>query len=218
MFEAIVSKNFEELQRLGRHFAQIKSKAAALLCLDHLFTASSLLQELTMHATASLELFLAYASLLRDFALISDPYDDHLMQKLFAFKPSKDGSSFLRKGPSGTRMIFRETLTSLFDRSLRQCLRRVVLRENDMFFATKVVSPCLIALVGACSESACHKSHVNKAILNRDWYNKQMRVYMQQVLILHTLDSFDQESKQHRCVTESTDGAKKLTAFSQSIA
>jgi len=220
----------EELQRLGYHFVQIGNKVAALLCLDHIFATDPPLQGQTMDAlTTSLEIFFVYANLLRDFASLSDPCGSHLVQKLFALDCSKDGKFSITAGTflhpemapsSDTQTVSRRKLVGLFKRSLCEHLRRVVLRENKAFLATQSISPCLAALVTTSNESNCHRSHVNKAILNLDWYNTKIRVHLQQVLIfqtLHPIEPGSEETAQQMYVRPYLHRTIKLTVSWQTL-
>lgn len=213
MFKAIISGDSQKLQYLGRKFDQAGDKPAALLCLDHVFAASSRLeelQELAIHALApSLEIFLIYANLLRDIAFLPDPCNKLLVQKLFAFQAVREDrflitmGSFLHReaapSPEGRDKIStmtRKQLVGVFKRALCERLKRIVLLEHDFFLETKSIHPCLAALVGVCNGLDCIGSHVDKAVLNPDWYNTLIRIHLQQVLILQTLHSVEPRSVQ----------------------
>jgi hypothetical protein len=202
MFEAICSKDSEELRRLGCLFNQSGNKPAAFLCLDHVFVAGSQFQGLTVHTLSTcLEVFSTYAELLHYYAFLPDPCNNDMVQKLFAFKVSGGGKFSITTGTFIHREIggsdkTRKNLMVVLQRFLRERFRRVVLQENGAFLATKSISPCLAALAGTCIKLDCNGSHVDKDILSQDWYNTLVRVHLQQVMILHMVDQIETGSEQ----------------------
>ena len=121
--------------------------------------------------------------------------DDKLSITTGTFLHREAGLSF--GGRDKSRTIPRVKLVEAFKRALCERLQRVVVQEYDVLLAAaKSISPCLAALVSACNDLDCPGSHVDKAILDPDWYNTLIRVYLQQVLILQTLHSVEPRSEQ----------------------
>jgi len=93
MFQAIVSMDLSRLLQLGRNFCLERTNpAAAILCLDHVFSVSHQATSLTgKQATSNLPAFFNYARLLKKMALSPDASKDLAIQKLLGIQPSSNG-------------------------------------------------------------------------------------------------------------------------------
>jgi hypothetical protein len=219
MFQAIILGKSGRLQQLGRIFHQDHNKAAALLCLDHIFATPPHIQEATIQHTISLlAMFITYTRLLHDIANLVEPCNDLLVQKLFAFQVSREdmfsvfpGASLYREVDNqqeppfhekdGKRSVSRRDLSRILKNYLAERLRSRIMEENDICRRAKVFSPCLNALLGTCTRTECPRDHVDPAILNPDWYNLRVRIHLQQILVfqnLHFVNLGTERGKQRR--------------------
>jgi len=211
MFKAIISGASAELRQLGDTFLLAKNYPAALLCLDHHFINPPRIQVMNGHQVADiLGVFLAYARLLHDMAVESDPCSSPSIQKLFGFRSQTENVILI---PEGTFLhlildrcqhtVLRSTvdgvlvsnrgLSRIFRQSLCDHLRHRVQEENVMCHKARTFSPCLtFAVFGNCNRPngvECPQEHSTSSYLNPDSYNVRIRIHLQQVLIFQTLFS-----------------------------
>jgi hypothetical protein len=207
MFQAIMSGDQTQLRKLGKGFASEKP-FAALLCLDHVFQEIPRFQVSDSPQIAEvLTVFTTYIRLLRDTALNPDPCHDSAVQKLFGFRhltendfllPTdtflhrnmlKRGLRPLRWNDEGATISGRD-LSRLFSDCLWERLRDRVLQEDDVCRRAKAFSPCLsYAASGYCNRPECPQMHVDVTSLQPQWFNMQVRIHLQQIVIFHSLHS-----------------------------
>ncbi|KII86508.1 hypothetical protein PLICRDRAFT_44106 [Plicaturopsis crispa FD-325 SS-3] len=210
LFRAVVAKEANHLEELARNFYHVYNKpAAALLCLDHVFVNPPriLAEALARDVSRQLEMFLIYATLLRDFYSHSDPANNGIVQRLFGFTASTTTAHELRIR-TGTFLhgliassryamtrqneedvfISDVNFTPIFKRELGRRLRVKVFGENEACRRAQAFSPCVSwAASGYCNRPGCPQAHVNATALDQDWYNSRVHIHLQQILIFHTL-------------------------------
>jgi hypothetical protein len=216
MFHAIISGNSDRLQQLGLIFHKNQNKAAALLCLDHIFDTPPHIQGATIqHTISSLAMFYTYVRLLHNIANLVEPCHDPLVQKLFAFQVSREDMFEIFRSASlhrevddkqerlfhekdGKRSVSRGDLSHILKFYLGERLQSRIMEENDICRRAKVFSPCLNALLGTCARVDCPRDHVDPAILNPDWYNLRVRIHLQQILIFQNLHFVNLRTERQR--------------------
>lgn len=206
MFQAIIAKNGQQLEKLGRLFYH-SNKPASLLCLDHIFSTPFELYGSSIQEKANyLDMFFAYAKLLHDVAFIQDPCGKRLVQKLFSVQSLREDTfalpcgTFLYSavaeqrvlyfGGKGQRTVSNADLTRAFRSSLSERMRRRVMEENEVFRDAEFLSPCFNFLTGSCHRRDCSRAHVAGATVTA-WYNTRVRMHLQQILIFQTLHCID---------------------------
>lgn len=218
MFRAIMSEDSTQLQELGLKFHLENNKSAALLCLDRIFFTPPQIQGATIQETVtSLEMFFAYASLLRQIICLPDPCAPCLVQKLLAFESSKEDEfsippgtflydqstlqhAYSTEGEEGTLLISRRELSRVIKRALSERLRSRVMLENEICLRAKAFSPCLHALLGTCPRPECPRDHADPSVSKLDWYNHRVRIHLQQMQILQTINLGSDRARQQRYV------------------
>jgi hypothetical protein len=191
---------------LGVKFEATNS-AAALLCLDHCYTHPPKIQVLQVEDVAEeLQAFSCYVKLLNTFTW-ADPGNQPVVEKLFGYIRQGENNFLIPDGtflhsalrrlnhPAFQRSIEENIvltgskLGDLYHRTLKERLRIRVLQENEMCTRTRAFSPCLVYSVfdGICNRVDCPHEHVPAAAISRQQYNSRVRIHLQQILILHTV-------------------------------
>lgn len=209
MFSAIIAKKSQKLQRLGLSFYHSDNKPAALLCLDHVFNNPLKFDGPTLDEKAiSLEVFYAYAQLLRDVAFVQDPCDRPFVQKLFAIQPLREDSFALPVGTflydavaeQGALLLSSNTeqrtvpstgLSKVLKATLSDRVRTRVMDETEAFMRARFVSPCLYFLANSCHRTECTRAHVGVHALDPAWYNTRVRIHLQQIMVFQILHCVD---------------------------
>lgn len=206
MFEAIKAGDLKLLRTLSKQFVSRGDKVSAVLCLDHYFQSFP-----NLHNFTSLELsellhdFLGYCRSLESLIVTPNPCNSLLIQKLFRIYPSSDNilwlpnATFLHNKLLETRanlvgsdeegiLISEWELTRRFKEFLINRLLHVVKLENDSCHCASAFNPCLPYIVNRqCNRPQCPRQHIETTSLTRSWYNLQVRIHLQQILILQTL-------------------------------
>lgn len=207
MFEAIQAGDLKVLRTLSKQFGSRGDKASAVLCLDHYFQSFPNLRNLTsLELSDLLHDFLVYCQSLEALVLIQNPCNSIRIQKLFQIYPSSDNilllpiGTFLHNQLIGSRAKLLRSdeegiLISEWEltRKLRGCLTdrllHIVKIENDAcHYDASAFHPCLPYIVNRqCNRPQCPRQHIEATSLTRSWYNLQVRIHLQQILIFHTL-------------------------------
>ena len=206
MFQAIRCSNHAGLRALAKTFLRTKNDPAALLCLDHTFSARSSLQVLPLsEVQASLTLYLDYVCLLNGFRRDESFTNDSNHQRIFGFRVLRENRWLVPK-----HTILHGKLASIFG-STRQSadgcsfdeLRRGIIavlesRIRDRTVAQNKVCcrvlglpPCLRLLVwGECNipsgQGECAFQHIKAKQLSVDWYCTRLRLILLQIQILES--------------------------------
>ncbi|KAG7086906.1 hypothetical protein E1B28_002824 [Marasmius oreades] len=206
MFRAIFENQKSPLERLGLAFHKKKQHHSALLCLDQRFTHFPNIQVMNaVEITPVLKLFTTYASLLSDIASRSDacslPEVQHLFnfkmttQNVFLLAPGSYLHSAVLNGPTriisssdeGISVTYADLLHCLHH-ELKFRARSRILEENlACWNAQAFIPPCLAhTILGLCNRMDCRRPHIEKGDLTPERYNAQIRIYLQQFLILRS--------------------------------
>ncbi|KAL0065389.1 hypothetical protein AAF712_007595 [Marasmius tenuissimus] len=204
MFRAVLGNDGPALERLSRSFAQKDKRTAALLCLDHQFAHFPNIQVMsTTEISPVLDLFAIYIRLLTEIA--SSPTSCSLagVQRLFTFKMTTQNVFLLTSGSylhsavmSGRTRILSSSeegvlinyadLLGCLQHTLKFRIRSRILEENmACYHAQAFSSPCLASTVlGSCTRSDCSRNHLAQKDMTPEWYNAQVRIFLQHFLIL----------------------------------
>ncbi|KIM48469.1 hypothetical protein M413DRAFT_440213 [Hebeloma cylindrosporum] len=207
MFKAITSSDSKGLRSLGKKFASKGELISALICYDHYF--SDLPNMSRMSVTDISELladFLAYCGFLLHIANAQDPCKDPGIQKLFNIVPSTDNTFFLRTSTylherilASRTPLARENEQGVFV-SESELARKInynmvadltakVKAENDACRRAQVFNPCIPFITNFCNRRDCPRHHIPSVSLTREWYNLQVRIHLQQILVIQALPS-----------------------------
>ena len=220
MFQAVASYDLIQLRALGQKFASRKEVMSALLCFDHYF--QNFPRIIVMEAaeiSTILADFLSYCSMLREVAISPDPCNNPDIQKLFGFQASTENIFLLPEGTylhqsflalrATIRVSEQGALVTEWDLSqkFKDCLfTRIsnrIKEENDICRRTQAFTPCLPFVINdVCNRLQCPRQHIHYTSCTPAWYNVQVRIHLQQILIFHNLHSvqFDMQERhrQHR--------------------
>jgi hypothetical protein len=208
MFQAIMKGDIPRLRQTGEKFYQAGNTVAALLCFDHVFkTVPRMIVAKSKEMAGTLEIFSAYVRLLRDTALHPDPCNTPSIQKLLGFRAvterdfllptgsflyrylSDYGNAAFRSSDDGA-VVSTVALARMFRECLCDRLRHRVLQEDDMCRRAEAFSPCLgFGVYSVCNRPECPQVHVDTWSITPDWFNLRIRIHLQQILIIQTLQS-----------------------------
>lgn len=214
MFEHIVRGQTLELLQLGeRLLSAHDDSAAALLCLEHVFTKPvKILSAGASEAVSILRAFLVYCREMQRIGLELHPGQDDSLGRLFGFK-AVDGAENIYELASGTflhtyqcRRLGSATpsdtsrpfvlndweLKSLLRTALWERLRQRVNDENFLCSKAPAIFPCpTLALFGTCYSNNCSRGHQSHAVMNIEAYHLRVRLIFQQILIYQTIVSLE---------------------------
>jgi hypothetical protein len=209
MFEAIKVGDLKLLRTLGKKMASRGDRVSAVLCFDHYFQSFPNLRNWTsLDISELLHDFLTYCRYLENLILTLNPCNRIPIQKLFRICPSSDkiflvpNATFLHRkltaSPSRVNFVRSDEegiliseweLTHKFKGYLMDHLLQIVKTENDFcHYDAPAFYPCLPYIVNRqCNRVQCPRQHIEATSLTRSWYNLQVRIHLQQILIFHTL-------------------------------
>lgn len=206
MFEAMKAGDLKILRTLSKQFSSRGDRVSALLCLDYYFQSFPNLRNLTsLQLSELLHDFLVYCQSLESLILTPNPCNSIRIQKLFQIYPSSDNilllpnATFLHSNLIDTRvnlvrsdeagiLISEWELTRKFKECLSSRLLDIVKVENDSCHYAPAFNPCLIYTINRqCNRVQCPRQHIEANSLTRSWYNLQIRIHLQQILIFQTL-------------------------------
>lgn len=205
MFRAIFADNVPTLSELGHEFLENESLAAAVLCLDQVYSHLYALEGLDLVEIATrFRSFLDFARALQRLTCQPDPCNHNAIQRLLAFKPTngelfavgKQGHLFTLCNTKSTPsmqstadglLILRWELEPLVQKTLRERLEGHVWEQNEICHTLRCLQPCLLyAVHKSCPKKECHQYHVEDehVVLT---YNMLVRIHLIQIMIFHTL-------------------------------
>ncbi|TFK22063.1 hypothetical protein FA15DRAFT_623047 [Coprinopsis marcescibilis] len=208
MFQNIKTLDLKALRLLGHQFLKRKETAQALLCFDHCFGSQNLNTFANLKNSQVCQIladFLAYCTVLRMVASSLD-LENSSTQRLFGFHGADAENMY--HVPRGTRLyelldqgrrlvlhheedspilsgqVIQETLKNELWRRMAKRIRH----ENDLCRRSNLFTPCLPFIINSeCRLINCFRQHIPWQELDEDWFNSQVRMYLQQVMIFHTL-------------------------------
>ena len=207
MFEAIRSTDRERLSTLAKTFIGTGEDAAALLCLDYVFSSPLELQGLPLdEIEPSLTLYFEYVRLLNKLRRDGSLDQDSTLQRLFRFQVLEENRF---KAPRYTTLHGKltERSASIIKIASGYTCGPVELQQGiDQLISSKIsdrteihdgacrnvhgFSPCLRLLVGGKCDSSrrrepCALQHVQVEQLTVDWYHARLRLILLQFKILN---------------------------------
>ena len=207
MFEAIKAGDLKLLRTLSKQFTSRGDRVSAVLCLDHYFQSFPNIRNWTsLEISELLHDFLVYCRSLEGLISTPSPCNRTPIQKLFRICPSSDNiflirnATFLHSKLVASRvnlvrsdeegiLISEWELTHKFKDCLMDHLLHIVTIENDScHYDASAFYPCLPYIVNRqCTRKQCPRQHLEATSLTRSWYNLQVKIHLQQILIFHTL-------------------------------
>ncbi|KAG2023736.1 hypothetical protein CC2G_001355 [Coprinopsis cinerea AmutBmut pab1-1] len=219
MFRNIKDKNLGALRQLGIQFLKRNEKVPALVCFDYCFMALPVFSGLSnAKISVILDDFMVYCRLMREVASNLN-LDSPGIQRLFALTPAASENmfhvprgtwvyhrlkaishkEFLPQHDEESPIISRQTIVEILKFLLWSRLVKRILEENELCQRTKAFSPCLPFIMNEeCHLQNCHRQHIDYKDLTQEWYTAQIRMYLQQILIFHTLFCIPFELVGHR--------------------
>jgi hypothetical protein len=205
MFEAIAVSDRARLRQLAQKFLlQAGNKPASLLSLDHICDSPPSIQKASYTDVASvLSTFLGYSRLLRELGAGNTVQcNQRGIQRLFGFREADDGAFFV---PSYTYLYDRITklrvptlldsdagynisntrLCSIIETIMGDRLRIRISGLDETLRKCAAFSICMNHVTIGCRTGDCVRQH--PAALDRTWYNGQVRLHLQHILILQAL-------------------------------
>lgn len=170
-----------------------------------------------MSATEISELlvdFLAYCRLLQSIANLQDPCKNPGIQKLFNIVPSTDNTFFLcdstylheRTLDSRTPLV-RTNEQGVFVSELElsrkinyhiiELLTAKIRTQNDACRRAQAFNPCISFITNFCGRRECPRHHILPVSLTREWYNLQVRIHLQQILVIQVLPTSPHDKLVH---------------------
>ncbi|KAG2085197.1 uncharacterized protein F5147DRAFT_794237 [Suillus discolor] len=210
MFQNILRGNHEPLRNLALNFDKQNNKAAALICLDHIFSRTTDIQAFTVDEMQQfLQQFHAYARLLYLTLTFPDPMGHRGIQRLFSIvrlsgdqflipdgtflhnnlMEDRQGITWVSEHSSGYTAS-RRVVTQLLQQSIRKILKDKISEIDVMCCKSPVFSQCLQFLIsGVCRRDNCPQEHVAVSRLDRQHYNNRVAIHIWQILILQFMYS-----------------------------
>ncbi|KAI6022557.1 hypothetical protein EDC04DRAFT_2936725 [Pisolithus marmoratus] len=205
MFQAVAAEELDRatLEALAQSFIERKEKAAALWCLNHVY--SRLPRPQLLSATLDdfalfLEKFYTYSYLLYIVASHNDPVGEPGIRRLFGITRLSDdqyavqpGSFILTTSSTESNNNDARTnasythaqITNTLKERVRIYLRSRVNAETWLCHHAKVFSLCLSYVSnGFCNYAGCKQQHVSLSSLDTMQYNARVGIHLQQMRIL----------------------------------
>ncbi|KIN94542.1 hypothetical protein M404DRAFT_380086 [Pisolithus tinctorius Marx 270] len=207
------------LETLAESFIEQKDNAAALWCLNHVFSRLPPVEELVKleDFTLFLRKFYTYSHLLYTVASHNDPVGGHGIRKLFAITQLSDdqydvqAGSFILATPSAVSTSNDEQtnaspythgqITNALKDRVRSYLRHQVDTETRLCYSAKIFSQCLLySVIGSCKYGKCKQQHVSLSSLDSTQYNARVGIHLQQMRILQLVYSAFPEMREQDSV------------------
>ncbi|KAJ2926880.1 hypothetical protein H1R20_g10209, partial [Candolleomyces eurysporus] len=193
-------------RRLAYRFLGRGDKHQTVLCFDHYFiNFPSTLEITNADMVTILEDFGQYCRSFRDLILCLDVTDEDT-QRLFNFRPVPIGNAYrvrtktwlceqITDASTKLQVLERDDefitvsnneLQHFLQAVLWQRLEQRILNENSLCHRIQVFTPCLPFVMNReCHRANCPRHHVNYQELTQDWFNRQIRIHLLQILIYH---------------------------------
>lgn len=204
MFEAIRTSNKKVLRDLGRKFILKSLPIPAILCFNHYFAAIPVMYAMSQSEISDiLRDFFAYCNLLQHLVYTASPCSNPQICKLFSILTRQEGTFLL---PTATylniRILETRSRTSLWgsndegiiisegelSRRLREFisgwLREQVYKQNNECQRAQAFNTCTLFTVKYCTREKCSDRHIAAEALTSNWFNLQVKIHLQQLLIV----------------------------------
>lgn len=213
----IVDPDLVQLRRLAFGFYIRRNSAAALICLDHVFSSHPTLHKATLVETeALLSLYLTYVRLLVQFWRDDRFSEGSNHQKVFGFEVQQEDhylvpkNTFIYGKVSAARGMLEDPPAEYS--CSREELSRVILRaivahiasrtkvQERACYGTRGFSPCLNTLIkGNCTKETCPFQHIQPDSITVEWFHARLRFLFLEFQILRLAQIFDKKIMQ--CVS-----------------
>ncbi|KAK7034640.1 hypothetical protein VNI00_012282 [Paramarasmius palmivorus] len=214
MFKAILGKESTTLRDLGLAFHKASQRSAALLCLDHCFIHFPAIKiSSPSEITPILESFAIYTELLGDLAVKPDACNLSGVQRLLNLKMTTQNIFYIPSGSFLHTQVMRgrtriqsstEDGITVSNADLSACLQgtfkfrlreRIVTEDTACQQAKAFIAPCIsFTVLGRCNRD-CRRLHIEKNAMTIEWYNAQVRIYLQQILIVNSFPTLEGEGR-----------------------
>jgi len=213
----VVEPDFVQLRRLAFRFLRRTNKAAALMCLDHLFSRPPSLHKTTLMETESLlSLYLTYVRLLdqvwRDerlsegsdcqkiFALEVQQKDHYLVPKNTFLHGKVSAARGILDDPQPEHICSHEELRRIVSDAILARMKNRVTMQERACRGTRGFSPCLNTLIRKnCFNENCQFHHIPPDEITLDWFHARLRFLFLEFQILRLAQHFDKGTMQ--CVS-----------------
>ena len=199
-----------QLRRLAFKFSLGRTnKAAALVCLDHLFHRAPSFQKVTLVETESLlSRYLTYVRLLDQLWRDNEFSEGSNSQKIFAYEIQQGdhylvpSNTFLHEKVSTARGILddppleyicsREELGRTISTAILDHIKIRVEIQERACRGTRGFSPCLNIFFGRnCYNESCQFQHTSPNEITLDWFHARLRFLFLEFQILRLAQLFD---------------------------
>jgi len=210
-----VDPDIVQLRRLAFSFLRRSNSAAALVCLDHVFSLPPGLRKATLVETESLlSLYLTYIRLLDQLWRDCQLSEGSDRQKLFAFDVRREGryivpkNTFIHGKVSAARRILNdppqeyvcshEELGRITSNAILAHIKTRVEKQERACRETRGFSPCLSTLIkGNCFNETCPFQHIQPDAITVDWFHARLRFLFLEFQILRLAQLFDKGVMQY---------------------
>ncbi|KAI6046365.1 hypothetical protein EDC04DRAFT_2598161 [Pisolithus marmoratus] len=222
MFQTAAAKELDRitLEMLAETFIEQKENAAALWCLNHVFSSLPELLSATLDEFALfLRKFYTYSHLFYTVASHNDPVGGRGIRKLFGITQLSDdqyviqAGSFILTTPSAVSTSDGELtnalsythgqITNALKERVRLHLRGRVDAETRLCHNSRVFSQCLLHITNSsCKNAKCEQQHVPLSSLDSAQYNARVGLHLQQMRILQLVYSAFPETRECKSIKE----------------
>ncbi|KAF8624782.1 hypothetical protein AX15_005672 [Amanita polypyramis BW_CC] len=209
MFHAIFTDDCTALRQLGGELFNMGNIAASALCFERLYNGrlpsfhTMSLRELA----ESLQVFWMYVRSMSTLAFQTDPRNSSAALQLFSLEIQEQNLFFVPKDTffhvylvenkscdarwtEEGAIVTGERLVELYQGSLKEYLKRLLLEENESCLKSGALYPCIHFVVKRnCKRGDCTRDHKELPNYDASWYNGRIHVHLVQIGILQTLTS-----------------------------
>ena len=213
-----VDPDIVQLRRLAFNFLRRSNSAAALVCLDHVFSRAPSLRKATLMETESLlSLYLTYVRQLDQLWRDCRLSEGSNRQKVFAFDMQQEDrylvpkNTFIHGKVSAARGIVNdpppeyvcshEELGRITSNAILRHIESRVKTQEYACHETRGFSPCLYTLIGRiCSNEHCPFQHIQPNAITSEWFHARLRFLLLEFQILRLAQLFDKRVMQYVCI------------------
>ena len=210
-----VEPDFVRLRRLAFSFLTRTNSAAALVCLDHVFSRAPSFHGATLVETESLlSLYLTYIRLLDQLWRDGRLSEGSNCQKIFVFEVQQGDrymvpkNTFLHGKVSAARgmptdpppeyICSHEELSRITSNAILGRIKSRVAIQEHACRGTRGFSPCLNTLIGrTCHNERCQFQHIQPNEITVGWFHSRLRFLFLEFQILRLAQLFDKAVMQY---------------------